>query len=265
MIGKWAIGVIAVKIAWRRECTLFLVALRFFTRIPVPAGVPHSGAELNAAARYFPVIGLLVGLVGALVYGIAVYLWPTGLALLLSMATTVLLTGAFHEDGFADTCDGFGGGWSREQILDIMKDSRIGTYGSIGLGLLLAIKFMALEALDNAGLVIPALLVGHTWSRLLATSYLADYQYVRDDERSKAKPLANKLSGNDLRFAVATALPLAFLVSFWQFLVVFLTLLIWRWCFGYYMTRRIGGYTGDCLGAAQQVAEVLIYLVLVAL
>lgn len=254
-----------MKIAWRREWTLFLVALRFFTRVPVPAGIPHSAPELDAAARYFPLVGLLVGLAGALVYGLAVYLWPPGVALLLSMAITVLLTGAFHEDGFADACDGFGGGWNREQVLDIMKDSRIGTYGTVGLGLLLATKFMALEALDNAGLVIPALLVGHTWSRLLATSYLVDYQYVQDDARSKAKPLATRLSGNGLRFAIVTALPLVFLVSLWQFVAAALVLLIWRWCFGYYLTRRLGGYTGDCLGAAQQVAEVLIYLVLVAL
>jgi adenosylcobinamide-GDP ribazoletransferase len=252
-----------VGIDWRRERTLFLTALRFLTRIPVGT-VPHSDADLNTSARYFPLVGLVVGLIGALVYGVAVYLWPPGLALLLSIVTTVLLTGAFHEDGFADTCDGFGGGWERAQVLAIMKDSRIGTYGSIGLGLVLAMKFLSLEALDNAGLVIPALLVGHTWSRLLAVTYLADLSYAGDPEHAKAKPMATNIAGIDVRIATATVLPLVFLISFWQFVLVAIVLLLWRWIFGYYMTRRIGGYTGDCLGAAQQVGEVLIYLVLVA-
>lgn len=250
---------------WSRERLLFFTALRFFTRIPVPADIAHNQADLDGAARYFPLIGLVVGLTGALVYAVAVYLWTPALALLLSMAATVLLTGAFHEDGFADACDGFGGGWRPEQILHIMKDSRIGTYGAVGLGLLLALKFSALEALDNAALVVPALLVGHTWSRLLATSYLVDFEYVREAADSKAKPLATRLAGRDLRIAAFMVLPLALLISVWQILVIAAVLLLWRWCFGYYMTKRLGGYTGDCLGAAQQVAEVLIYLVLVAL
>lgn len=254
-----------MTIDWRRERDLFFTALRFFTRIPVPGSLPHSGDGLDAAARYFPLVGLLVGAIGALVYGVAIWLWTPALAIVIAMFTTIMLTGAFHEDGFADTCDGFGGGWQRQQILDIMKDSRLGTYGALGLGLLMATKFLALEALDNAGLVAVALLVGHTWSRLLATSYLVDLPYVRDDETSRSKPLATRLSGNGLRFAVVTSLPLVLLISFWQFLVVAVVLLLWRWYFGYRMTRRIGGYTGDCLGAAQQVAEVLIYLALVAI
>lgn len=252
-------------IDWRRERDLFFTALRFFTRIPVSGNLPHSAEGLDAAARYFPLVGLVVGSIGALVYAVAIYLWTPALAIAMAMLTTVMLTGAFHEDGFADTCDGFGGGWSREQILDIMKDSRIGTYAAVGLGLLMAIKFLALEALDNAGMVAAALIVGHTWSRLLAASYLADLPYVRYDATSKSKPLATQLSGNGLRFAVVTALPLVLLISLWQFLAVAVVLLLWRWYFGYRMTRRIGGYTGDCLGAAQQVAEVLIYLVLVAI
>jgi len=254
-----------VTIDWRRERDLFFTALRFFTRIRVPGNLPHSAEGLDAAARYFPLVGLLVGAIGALVYAVAVYLWTPALAVVISMLTTVMVTGAFHEDGFADTCDGFGGGWQREQVLEIMKDSRLGTYGALGLGLLLTIKFLALEALDNAGLVVAALLVGHTWSRLLAASYLNDLPYVRDDGNGKSKPLATRMSGNALRFAVVTTLPLVLLISFWQFVAVAVVLLLWRWYFGYRMTRRIGGYTGDCLGAAQQVAEVLIYLVLVAI
>lgn len=254
-----------MTIDWRRERDLFFTALRFLTRIRVPGSLPHSADGLDAAARYFPLVGLVVGAIGALVYAVSVYLWTPAIAVLMAMLTTVMLTGAFHEDGFADTCDGFGGGWQRERVLEIMKDSRIGTYGALGLGLLMALKFLALEALDNAGLVVAALLVGHTWSRLLAISYLIDLPYVRDDDSAKSKPLATQLSGNAFRFAIVTALPLVLLISLWQFLAVAVVLLLWRWYFSYRMTQRIGGYTGDCLGAAQQVAEVLIYLVLVAL
>ena len=125
-----------MKVDWRRERDLLLVALMFFTRIPMPRWVPFDEARLNGASRYFPLVGLLVGAVAALVYGVAVNLWSPALALVLATAATVLLTGAFHEDGFADVCDGFGGGWDREQVLSIMKDSRIGTYGTVGLGLL---------------------------------------------------------------------------------------------------------------------------------
>jgi adenosylcobinamide-GDP ribazoletransferase len=255
----------AVKVDWRRERDLVLVALMFFTRIPLPRWVPFDAARLNGAARYFPLVGLLVGAVAALVYGVAVNLWSPALALVLATAASVLLTGAFHEDGFADVCDGFGGGWDREQILTIMKDSRIGTYGTVGLGLLFAGKFFALEALDNAGLVVPALLAGHAWSRLLATSYLVDHEYVREDTQSRAKPLATKLTLQQLGVAALLVAPLVLLVSLWQLLWIAVALLIWRWWFGRYIKRRIGGYTGDCLGAAQQVAEVVNYLVLAAL
>lgn len=249
-------------IDWHRQRTLIFIALGFLTRIPIPRSVEHNAQNLNDAARYFPAVGLLVGGFAALIYTIAALFWPTGIAVLLSIIGTVLLTGAFHEDGFADSCDGFGGGWDRAQILAIMKDSRIGTYGAIGLGLIVALKFAALQSLTITAIV-PALLIGHCWSRVLATSYLLDFEYARDDD-SKVKPLATQLTPAGLQIAVLTGLPLIFLISLSQVLWLLALLMVWRWAFGFYFRRRIGGYTGDCLGAAQQVAEVLIYLVLVA-
>lgn len=237
----------------------------FLTRIPVPRTLPYSPELLNASARYFPLVGLLVGAAASLVYLLAVFLWTPALALLLSMAATLLLTGAFHEDGLADTCDGFGGGRERSRVLAIMKDSRIGTYGTVGLGLALAIKFVALESLDSAGVVVPALLVAHAWSRLLSTSYLVDLAYARDDDSAKSKPLATQMGNPALRFAILSVVPLILLLSLWQVICVAAVLLLWRAWFGYRMKQRLGGYTGDCLGAAQQVAEILVYLVLAAL
>jgi adenosylcobinamide-GDP ribazoletransferase len=249
-------------IDWHRQRTLAFIALGFLTRIPIPRTVEHSAENLNDAARYFPAVGLLVGAFAALLYVLAAQIWPPAIALLLSMIGTVLLTGAFHEDGFADSCDGFGGGWDRAQILTIMKDSRIGTYGAVGLGLIVALKFAALQTLAPAAAV-SALLIGHCWSRLLATSYLFNFEYAREQD-SKVKPLATRLSPAGLQIAALSALPLVFLIEPLQVLLIFVALAIWRWAFGRYFTRRLGGYTGDCLGAAQQVAEVLIYLALIA-
>lgn len=249
---------------WRRERDLFYIATAFLTRIPIPAATPHSPSHLNDAARYFPLVGMLVGTVAAAVYGAAIHVWPPGLAIALSMTTTLLLTGAFHEDGLADSCDGFGGGFERGRILAIMKDSRLGTYGALGLMAVLGMKFLALQALDHIALVGVALIVGHTWSRLLAVSYLNDLEYVRDEDSSKVKPLATALNSLGLRIAAATTLPLLLLISLKQIALIAVALLLWRWYFRRYLQRRLGGYTGDCLGAAQQIAEVLIYLALVA-
>lgn len=249
---------------WRRERELFLIALAFLTRIPIPATTAHSQENLNAASRYFPAVGLVIGAIATVIYLGAAALWPTSIAIALSMAASVWLTGAFHEDGFADSCDGFGGGWTPEQVLTIMKDSRLGTYGAIGLGLMLTLKFLALQALAQPSTIVIALLVGHCWSRLLAISYMLDLNYVRDNDSSKIKPMATQLSRNDFFFAAIVAVPLLLFISPLQVVAIGLLLALWRWWFGRYMVRRISGYTGDCLGCAQQVAEILIYLVLSA-
>src|SRR5574343_1168687 len=151
----------------RRELEYFFGAVRFFTRLPVPDWVGHSAAALNRSARYFPAVGMLVGGIGALVYLGALQLWPQPVAVLLSMAATIYATGAFHEDGLADTVDGLGGGWDKLRILEIMKDSRVGSYGVIAMGLALVGKFALLTALDRATVPL-ALLAAHVLSRFCA-------------------------------------------------------------------------------------------------
>ncbi|MFM9835282.1 MAG: adenosylcobinamide-GDP ribazoletransferase, partial [Methylophilaceae bacterium] len=120
----------------RNEWRYFLLAIGFFTRIPVPSFADFHEAELNHSGKYFTLVGIIVGLVGAIAYYIFSMVFPTSIALLISMASTIYLTGAFHEDGLADSADGLGGGWQREQILTIMQDSRIGTYGAVALCLM---------------------------------------------------------------------------------------------------------------------------------
>jgi adenosylcobinamide-GDP ribazoletransferase len=241
---------------WR----LFLTAVQYFTRIPVPAWVGHSPGQLNAAARWFPAVGVVVGLVGAIVYA-AVAPWSTPwLGLALAFAATAWLTGAFHEDGLADTVDGLGGGYTRERALEIMKDSRIGTYGALALVLCIAVKLSALAAAPS---LLPwALVAGHAVSRWLAVTIIATQDYVRDDDSARAKPLAHAIGGPGL--AIATLCGLLPLVLVGPAAVVGLAAaLVARWRLAALFQRRLGGYTGDCLGAAQQACEAAFYVGLV--
>ncbi len=240
----------------RSELEAFLGAIRFFTRLPVPEWVGHGSDSLERSARYFPAVGLIVGGIGALVFGLFFFIWPKTLAILASMATTLYLTGAFHEDGWGDTVDGFGGGWEKAQILTIMKDSRIGSYGAIALVLILLAKFFALVEIEPKLLPI-VLIAGHAFSRLCSTSLLYTLDYVRDE--GKAKPLATRISKGALIFAAVTALiPLILLPPLQSvFGIAFAVLATW-WLARMFL-RRIGGYTGDCLGAVQQLAEVAFY------
>ena len=247
----------------RRELEYFFGALRFFTRLPVPAWVGHSSEALNRSARYFPAVGLLVGGIGALVYLGAAQLWPHAVAVLLSMAATIYATGAFHEDGLSDSVDGLGGGWEKLRILEIMKDSRVGSYGVVAMVLALLGKFVLLSALAPALLPF-ALLAGHALSRFCATVLLATMDYVRDDLLSKAKPLATRLSPGAMLVALSfvlmalAMLPLA-QASFGCVLAALATF----WLAAKFK-RWLGGYTGDCLGATQQLSEIAFYLGLLA-
>jgi len=186
------------------------------------------------------------------------------------MVTSILVTGAFHEDGFADSCDGFGGGWEKEQVLTIMKDSRVGTYAVIGLVLLLATKFFALFELAqlNLSLLIITLINGHCLSRLGASLAIETLDYVQDIDKSKVKPMtASKLSRNELVCSILFSLPFFICLLFFKpsYLLVLVPLGITFYLCVRYFKKRIGGYTGDCLGALQQLLEVCFYLSVLAL
>ena len=240
----------------RNELEYFFGALRFFTRLPVPAWAGHSSEALASSTRYFPAVGLVVGGIAALVFFLVWHVLPLTLAVLASMAATLYVTGAFHEDGWCDTIDGFGGAWEKERVLAIMKDSRIGSYGAAALIVLLLCKFCAL--IEMRMWMIPlALIAGHTLSRLCATLVMASLDYVRDE--GKAKPMSARIGRASLVFAGLTALlPLVFLPPAPVAIgVVFAALAtLWLACL---FKRRIGGYTGDCLGAVQQLSEVAFY------
>jgi adenosylcobinamide-GDP ribazoletransferase len=240
----------------RREAEYFFGAMRFFTRLPVPAWVGHSSDALDRSTRYFPAVGLLVGAIAALVFGLTSLFFPKTLAVLASMASTLYITGAFHEDGWSDMVDGFGGGWEKGQVLTIMKDSRIGSFGAVALVILLLAKFCALIELDLV--MIPAALVaGHTVSRFCATTLLRGLDYVRDE--GKAKPLATRIRPGELALAGATALLALLLLPPLPALLGCSFAAVATFWLARLFKRRIGGYTGDCLGATQQLAEVAFY------
>jgi adenosylcobinamide-GDP ribazoletransferase len=243
---------------------VFLTALMFFTRIPVPATLPYTKALLNKALRYFPLVGGIVGAIGAGSLWLGLLVFPFPLALLLSMLVTIFVTGAFHEDGFADFCDGYGGGLTKEKVLEIMKDSRLGTYGTVGLTAMLATKFMALSYL-SIPLIFLVMIVAHIVSRFVPVLLVYTTPYIREDALSKAKPIGNQTTKTSVTIALITALiPLLFLD--WLLIVgVALASIVVLWLFRAYIMKRTGGYSGDVLGALQQLVEVAIYLVVVGI
>ena len=247
----------------RRELEYFFAALRFFTRLPVPAWVGHAPDQLDHAARYFPLVGILIGAIGAGVTELAALALPIGVAVLLGMAATLLATGAFHEDGFADSCDGFGGGWEKAQVLAIMKDSRVGSYAALGVALILLTKWTTLVEIDAAldpPFLALALIAGHAVSRLASTLLIFRLDYVRDDASSRSKPLAQRMALHELAIAAVFGLAPCLLLPLADMLVALAAAALATLFAARYFLRRIGGYTGDCLGATQQVCELAFYL-----
>lgn len=262
-----------VRAAGMRACILhqlrlFFIALQFFTRLPIPRWVGFDPSWLQQASRYFAAVGLVVGALTAGVYLLAASLWPQAVAVLLSAIAGIWITGAFHEDGFADTCDGMGGGMTPQRVLEIMTDSRIGAYGAIGIGLLLALKCLSLSSLPSA-LVAPCLLLAHPLSRLASTALIWRLDYVKGE--GKAKPLAQQMSGTEFLIACLTAAVPVVLMAWlgplqWQALATgMLALALMTVWLARKFVRRIGGYTGDCLGAVQQTSEAAFYLAVLAL
>jgi adenosylcobinamide-GDP ribazoletransferase len=262
-----------------KQWQYFLLAVGFFTRIPVPSQPNFQESDLNHSVKYFPLVGLLVGLFAALVFYFFGQVFPHSVAILISMAATIFATGAFHEDGLADSADGLGGGWQREQVLTIMQDSRLGTYGAVALFFALMLKFQLLNAI-HADMVALTLICAHPLSRLSAVWLMAALPYAKSDSHlsTRTKPLATQISRRDFWLAnLFGLLPALFLVwliyivtmGFWQITLGFFCLLAgaigagWLWWFSL-LKRKLGGYTGDTLGAMQQISEIMFYIAALA-
>ena len=268
---------------------LFRTALMFLTRIPVGKNLLYSKEHLQASARYFSWVGILVGLIGGLVFaGLSLYFSPA-LSTIFSMLITIIITGSFHEDGLADCCDAFGGGWSKEKILTIMKDSRLGTYGVVGLIAVLSIKLILILELCSAfytPFVAIIMIAAHSISRFMAVTVMQQLPYVQDIDTSKSKPLADRVltikelvilsigiliplflvyiiiapaTLNPTPFTIRLSLSSLYLFPLFIIIIMLPTIII-RYFAGRFFTKWIGGYTGDCLGATQQICEISFYI-----
>lgn len=254
----------------------YLLALQFFTRVPVTgrlaAWVGYSPDMLRQSAAHFPGVGWLVGGLAALLYALLVQVLadaayaPLVLAVLVTVFT-VLLTGAFHEDGLSDLADGLGGASDRERALDIMKDSRIGAFGALALvlALLLKVSLLGLLGAADPALACGALFFAHVLSRFLPLGLIRLLPHVGDTARSKSKPLADQISTSGLAVAAlwtlaGTALVVGWLPEARLWIGGGVAAgLAWLWMWRL-LARRLQGYTGDGLGATQQVCELAIYL-----
>ncbi len=241
---------------------LFLIAAQFLTRCPTPRHLKADEKELGRAAMFFPLVGALVGASGALLHAALLKLAPPSTCALLTVVYLSFITNAFHEDGLADAFDGFGGGWTRERALEIMRDSRVGTFGA------LALIFLALAKYDSLSSLAPSivwrwLIVAHTAARWTTAPLCLWLPYAR--EEGQGKLVARRLSYGGATVATVTLLAALALLRWREAAVAFAVAAATPLITGWYYRRRIGGVTGDCLGATNQLTEVALYLAAVAL
>jgi adenosylcobinamide-GDP ribazoletransferase len=252
----------------------YLLAVQFFTRLPVTGAladwVGFSPAMLRASAAHFPGVGWLVGIAACAAFAATWMLMPQAAftplaAAALATACTVWMTGAFHEDGLADLADGLGGAAERERALEIMKDSRIGSFGAVALVLALLVKVSLLAVLGTVSLAAAAaaLLAAHVVSRFWPLVVIHSLAHVGDAAGSKSKPLADALPRGALVSGAAwCVVPLA-LVALAQgpaFVAAGLaaSAIAFAWMHRL-LARRLQGFTGDGLGATQQLCELAFY------
>ncbi|KCZ50867.1 adenosylcobinamide-GDP ribazoletransferase [Hyphomonas pacifica] len=246
------------------EVAKFALAVQFLTRLPIPARIKFTPERMAGSVAYYPLVGLLVGGLSALIFWAASLALPVLVSVILAVSAGFLLTGGFHEDGLADTFDGIGGGLTRERSLEIMKDSRIGTYGTLALACMIALKVAALSEMAHVSpfLVLGLLPAAHGLSRFSSVIVIATSKYVRDE--GTGKPVARGSSALTLTIASVTAAAiLAGLI--WAgppMLAAYgvIGLVAGHMLMRAFFERKLKGYTGDTLGAVQQVSEVGFYL-----
>ncbi|HEY8129379.1 MAG TPA: adenosylcobinamide-GDP ribazoletransferase [Hyphomicrobium sp.] len=247
-----------------QEAKLFLIALQFLTRIPLKRIDPLPDDWLPRSAKYMPLVGALIGVITGAIVLISSLIFPWPVPIVIGLASAILLTGALHEDGLADTVDAFGAGASRERCLEIMKDSRIGTYGTLALIATLALKGTALAQIDPVS-VVRVLIAAYAGARLAAVSALALLPYAGGDN-AKVSRATSEMTRSEIAIAIATGLiagllvlgPVVFLLSTG---LAALAASVVAWI----ARRKIGGYAGDVLGAIEQIYEMAFVVCAVAI
>lgn len=234
-------------------------AASFLTRVPLGA---HGGTatDLGRAVVWFPVVGAAIGAVGGLVYAVTLQVWPSFVSASLAVAAGVLLTGAFHEDGLADTADALGGSFDRESALRIFGDPRHGSYGVLALVLSVALRITTLASLAAlAGLIV--MTVAHCVSRAAAVGVLGTVPAAT--EEGLGATYARHITRRRVITAVAIGVIATIPLGVWSVAVIAVAIL-GAALVARLAVRRVGGITGDVLGAVQQVVEIATLLVAVA-
>jgi len=231
----------------------FLVAVQFLTRLPVPRSLNSSEADIGKAAAFFPLVGVIVGGGAALMFLALQKILPLPASVLCAVIFAAFLTNGFHEDGLADSFDGFGGGWTKDRVLEIMRDSRIGTYGTLALIFLILGKLTFLSSLPP-GQIWRWLIVAHTAARWTTLPLCLWLPYARAEGQGKL--VAKQVSTFEIMTATVTLLLVLWLLPWQAALATLLVAALLTVLSGLYFRARLNGITGDCLGATNQLTEV---------
>jgi len=240
----------------------FFIAVQFLTRLPVPSVPDTSESELGKAAAFFPLVGVIVGAGAALVFVSLQRVLPVPASVLCAIVFAAFITNGFHEDGLADTFDGFGGGWTKDRVLEIMRDSRIGTYGTLALIFLILGKLNFLSSLPHAQ-IWRWLIIAHAGARWTILPLCAWLPYARAEGQGKL--VAKQVGALEVVTATATLLVALLLLPWRAALAALLFTSLVTLLSGLYFRARLEGITGDCLGATNQLTEVGLYLTAVIL
>lgn len=253
--------------AIRNEAATLINAIQFLTRIPIPANIEYSADRLAASTRYYPAVGILIGIAVAIIYWITSLALPPIAAALISTGVGLLITGAFHEDGLADTFDGIGGAHDRQRALEIMKDSRIGTFGTLALLIVIGTKVAAIASMPN-NTAIAALVIAHSLSRSAIVLTITTSKYA--SKQGLGSIFANRLNPTNLIVAMTiSAIPMIIATLTLSLAMPTIIFAICGAIAGYILIRlyyqpKLHGYTGDTLGATQQTVELGIYIAITA-
>ncbi len=249
----------------RQELNLLMLSISFFSRLPVKKNLNYSPDKMHEAGKYVALVGWILASLLSLLYMFYSAVFPSNVAVFLLVVSSVLMTGAFHEDGLADTADGFWGGYTKERKLSIMKDSRLGTYGASALICALLGKFVLLSALAEHAFVIPALCIAYPLSRTIGISYVQDMAHVSTPHsESKSSPMAKPFRASHLSILLLTALVACLLLPFTTMLILLTICWVSRVLLKAWQNKHIDGFTGDTLGASIIINELLIYGVMLA-
>jgi adenosylcobinamide-GDP ribazoletransferase len=241
----------------------FLQALSFLTILPFGQGLPVEGKLLARSMAFFPLVGLVIGLILVVCYLLLLFLLPRAFVLWLTIGLLAFLTRGLHLDGFADTMDGLASGGSKERILEVMRDSRIGAFGVISLIFLIGGKYLALDQMSNGSIPYSLILMA-VMGRNSMVLVCFRSPYARPGE-GLAKPFTDNLGYRETALSLAMAFGIALLVMGVKGILVFLGIGLFSLGYRYLFMKKLRGVTGDVLGGANELSELLSLVLLVIL